>query len=228
VSSYIIGELEELYSEELIIGVDEAGVGSLAGPMTAAAVIMDPMNLGNGIKDSKKVSGHKRVRLGEMIKEKALYIGTCLISHLEVDSLGMRRASDRVKSRAAQQVLDQLAIDGVTMRPIVLVDGELFISGLRKVRQYPYPKGESRSWNIAAASIIATNTYEEWIHEVAEERWPRYGFSYHKGYGTREHMEKLLMYGPCPIHRRCLSPIRELLGEDKKIPHSRVDRLSSR
>lgn len=208
-SIYSLTELEERFPEELLIGVDEAGVGALAGPMTASAVIMDPLLPVPGINDSKRLSPSKRESIAEKIKRDALYYSVCLVSHTEVDSLGIKRASDMAKRRAVQAVLEKLLFDQVQMKPLVLVDGDLFITGLGRVSQRAFPKGDNRSVNIAAASVLAKVEHDAWMNMIAK-KYPRYLFQDHKGYGTQYHMEKLANYGPCPIHRRCLDLIRQM------------------
>ena len=210
-SSYRLGEIEDLYPEELLIGVDEAGTGALAGPMAAAAVVWDMLLSPNGINDSKKLTEVRRASLAQQIKDEALYVGCCMLGNKEIDTLGMKRAGERARRKAVLDVLDQMAEDGVTAPTMVVVDGDFLIGGIGRVRQKSFPKGDQRSWSIAAASIIAKECRDDWMRKIGATRHTGYGFRKHHGYGTRMHMEKLLALGPCDIHRRCMKPIRALL-----------------
>ena len=223
-STTYLGELEDKFPDELIIGVDEAGVGPLAGPLTAAAVVLDLLLPTMGINDSKKLAAHKRGTLAKRIRSEALFLGECMIPSTEVDSLGVGRASSLAKLRAVQMVLDQLAVSSVTMPPLVLVDGDIPLHGLR-VRQHAFTKGDARSWSIAAASIIAKEMHDDWMRGTAHRKWPEYGFDQHMGYGTQDHLCKLVLHGPCPIHRVTFRPVSEMVPKGpKQFPGSRLAR----
>jgi ribonuclease HII len=175
---------------EVICGVDEAGRGPLAGPVCAAAVIL-PRGLEiSGLNDSKKLTDKRRRELMPIIKEQALAYGIAFASHEEIDEINILQATFLAMERA----LEQLKI-----RPeLALIDGN---------RQKDFGinvetviKGDSRSANIAAASVLAKVTRDDYMEAMATE-YPGYGFEIHKGYGTKAHYEALRNLGPSPIHR---------------------------
>ena len=175
---------------EVICGVDEAGRGPLAGPVCAAAVIL-PRGLEiSGLNDSKKLTDKRRRELMPIIKEQALAYGIAFASHEEIDEINILQATFLAMERA----LGQLKI-----RPeLALIDGN---------RQKDFGinvetviKGDSRSANIAAASVLAKVTRDDYMEAMATE-YPGYGFEIHKGYGTKAHYEALRNLGPSPIHR---------------------------
>ena len=175
---------------EVICGVDEAGRGPLAGPVCAAAVIL-PRGLEiPGLNDSKKLTDKRRRELMPIIKEQAIAYGIAFASHEEIDEINILQATFLAMERA----LEQLKI-----RPeLALIDGN---------RQKDFGinvetviKGDSRSANIAAASVLAKVTRDDYMEAMATE-YPGYGFEIHKGYGTKAHYEALRNLGPSPIHR---------------------------
>jgi len=183
-----------------ICGVDEAGRGPLAGPVCAAAVILPPELEIPGLNDSKKLSDKKRRALYDIIIKEAVAYGIAMASEQEIDEINILQATFNAMERA----MDQL-----TVKPaLALIDGN-------RERPFPVPvmtvvKGDSRSANIAAASILAKVTRDRLMEEMAE-RYPQYGFEIHKGYGTKAHYAALREYGPCPIHRRTF--LRKFYGE---------------
>ena len=175
---------------EVICGVDEAGRGPLAGPVCAAAVILPKGLEIPGLNDSKKLTDKRRRELMPIIKEQALAYGIAFASHEEIDEINILQATFLAMERA----LEQLKI-----RPeLALIDGN---------RQKDFGinvetviKGDSRSANIAAASVLAKVTRDDYMEAMAAE-YPGYGFEIHKGYGTKAHYEALRNLGPSPIHR---------------------------
>ena len=175
---------------EVICGVDEAGRGPLAGPVCAAAVILPKGLVIPGLNDSKKLTDKRRRELMPIIKEQALAYGIAFASHEEIDEINILQATFLAMERA----LEQLKI-----RPeLALIDGN---------RQKDFGinvetviKGDSRSANIAAASVLAKVTRDDYMEAMATE-YPGYGFEIHKGYGTKAHYEALRNLGPSPIHR---------------------------
>ena len=175
---------------EVICGVDEAGRGPLAGPVCAAAVILPKGLEIPGLNDSKKLTDKRRRELMPIIKEQALAYGIAFASHEEIDEINILQATFLAMERA----LEQLKI-----RPeLALIDGN---------RQKDFGinvetviKGDSRSANIAAASVLAKVTRDDYMEAMATE-YPGYGFEIHKGYGTKAHYEALRNLGPSPIHR---------------------------
>lgn len=185
---------------DIVCGVDEAGRGPLAGPVCAAAVIL-PRDLQiEGLNDSKKLTDKRRRALFDVITAQAVSYGIAFASEQEIDEINILQATFLAMRRA----LDQLS-----MRPaIVLIDGNRETDFGLPVRTIV--KGDSLSANIAAASVLAKVTRDDFMLEQAQ-RYPQYGFDIHKGYGTRAHYEALRQYGPCPIHRR--SFLKKFYGE---------------
>ncbi len=188
----------------LVAGVDEAGRGPLAGPVVAAAVILDKQNLPAGLNDSKKLSANKRNELKHIIVGKAI-IGIGIAEPEEIDRINILQASLVAMQRAVYE-LDK--------RPdMILVDGN-------HCPDFGLPaksviKGDSKSLSIAAASIIAKTVRDE-IMQYADNRITGYGFSGHKGYPTKIHRQALEKLGISPIHRRSYSPVRALLTNNNK------------
>lgn len=191
--------MEEGFS--LICGVDEAGRGPLAGPVCAAAVILPPNLELEGLNDSKKLSEKRREALYPLICEQALAYGIAFASEQEIDELNILQATFLAMRRAVGQL---------GRKPdLALVDGnrEPDFGGI-PVRTII--KGDSRSANIAAASILAKVTRDRFMLEQ-DAVYPQYGFAVHKGYGTQKHYAALREFGPCPIHRR--SFLKKFYGE---------------
>ncbi|MBQ8514896.1 MAG: ribonuclease HII [Ruminococcus sp.] len=189
---------EELYAYDaqlrqaypLLCGVDEAGRGPLAGDVYAAAVILDPMQPIEGINDSKKLTEQKRELLFEEICQKARAFCIAVGTLEEIETLNILGAT---------MLAMQRAVAGLSETPdYVLVDGnrkpKLNVSAQTVV------KGDANSASIAAASILAKVARDRNLREL-DEMYPQYGFSKHKGYGTKAHYEALLEYGPSPVHR---------------------------
>lgn len=187
---------------QLICGVDEAGRGPLAGPVCAAAVIL-PRDLEiPGLNDSKKLSDARRRELFPIIQAQALAYGIGFASHEEIDQINILQATFLAMRRA----LEQLKI-----KPdLALIDGNRQTDFGIKVETVV--KGDSRSANIAAASVLAKVSRDDVMLELAQQ-YPEYGFDIHKGYGTRAHYDALRRCGPCPIHR--MSFLRKFYGQDK-------------
>ena len=185
---------------DIVCGVDEAGRGPLAGPVCAAAVIL-PRDLQiESLNDSKKLTDKRRRALFDVITAQAVSYGIAFASEQEIDEINILQATFLAMRRA----LDQLSV-----RPaIALIDGNRETDFGLPVRTIV--KGDSLSANIAAASVLAKVTRDDFMLEQAQ-RYPQYGFDVHKGYGTRAHYEALRQYGPCPIHRR--SFLKKFYGE---------------
>lgn len=184
----------------VICGVDEAGRGPLAGPVCAAAVILPVGHEIPGLDDSKKLSDKRRRELMPVIKEKALAYGVAFATHEEVDEINILQATFLAMERALQQL---------DIQPeLALIDGNRQKDFGIKVETVV--KGDSRSANIAAASILAKVTRDDYMEEMAK-LYPQYGFDIHKGYGTKAHYDALRTYGPCPIHR--MTFLKKFYGE---------------
>ena len=176
---------------EIVCGIDEAGRGPLAGPVCAAAVIL-PRDLEiEGLNDSKKLSDKRRRVLFDEITAQAVTYGIAFATEQEIDEINILQATFLAMRRALAQLSIQPSI--------ALIDGNRETDFGLPARTIV--KGDSLSANIAAASILAKVTRDEFMLEQAK-LYPEYGFDIHKGYGTKAHYEALRKYGPCPIHRR--------------------------
>jgi ribonuclease HII len=184
----------------LIAGVDEAGRGPLAGPVVAAAVILDELNPISGLADSKKLTPLRREKLFDEIRAKALCCSIAQASVEEIDELNILQATLLAMRRA---------VEGLRLKPAkVLVDGNrLPVLG---VLAEAIIKGDSLVPAISAASILAKVHRDRWCVEY-HQQFPQYGFATHKGYGTAEHMAALREHGACPQHRKTFSPVAEVL-----------------
>ena len=184
-----------------IAGIDEVGRGPLAGPVTAAAVVMPeeiPETWFGLIRDSKQVSAERREFACEQIYLHAWAVGVGSASSTEIDSIGIVPATRLAMTRALDDLdtaPDHLLIDALELPDVDLP-------------QTPIIKGDAISISIAAASIVAKVTRDRLMAESFEPRHPGYGFARNKGYGTAEHMEALRTLGPCPIHRYSFAPVR--------------------
>jgi len=195
-----------------VVGVDEAGRGPLAGPVVAAAVILSADFSEDNwpqLNDSKQVSAIHRAQLFERIQS-TLEWGIGVIDAPTIDEINIRQASWRAMQLAVSDLIAR-ARSGV-LRPIhfVLIDGLGYGPG-----PWPYEpivKGDSKSFSIAAASIIAKQTRDRLMEEYARE-YSGYGFEQHKGYGTAAHLKALQELGPCAIHRQTFAPVRKAIAD---------------
>lgn len=180
-----------------VAGVDEVGRGPLAGPVAAAAVILDPDRLPDGLDDSKAMSPKARESAFERILSNALAVSLAFVPASEIDASDIRRATLIAMARA---------VAGLSLPPVyVLVDG-------RDLPQLPCPgqaivKGDAMCLSIAAASIVAKVARDAAMARLAE-LYPAYGFETNVGYGVRRHLEALAKFGPTPYHRMSFSPLR--------------------
>lgn len=183
----------------IVCGVDEAGRGPLAGPVCAAAVILPPNADIPGLNDSKKLSDKRRRELFPVIKEQAIAYGIAFADHKEIDTINILQATYLAMERAISQL---------SVRPdLALIDGN-------RAKDFGLPTetvvhGDSLSASIAAASILAKVTRDDYMLEMASV-YPEYGFEVHKGYGTKAHYAALAEHGPCDIHR--MSFLKKLYG----------------
>jgi len=197
--SYRVGDVERWARRNQVhclMGVDEAGKGPLAGPVVAAAVILPPRARLPGLNDSKKLNERQREALFPMIQARATAVGTGIVSAQKIDEIGIQPAT-----YAAMTAAIQGALESGIVPTLIAVDGHLQIPKL-SLPQRAFIKGDGRSRNIAAASIIAKVTRDRLMGSF-HEQWPEYDFQKHKGYGTRAHRDAIRKLGPCPIHRRC-------------------------
>jgi ribonuclease HII len=185
----------------LIAGVDEAGRGPLAGPVVAAAVILDELQPIKGLADSKKLTALKRERLFDEIRAKAL---CCSIAEASVEEI------DRLNILQATLLAMQRAVAGLRLKPSkVLVDG----NRLPKLDMLAEAivKGDALIPAISAASILAKVHRDRWCAELHQQH-PQYGFDAHKGYGTAQHLAALREHGACPEHRKTFAPVTNVLA----------------
>lgn len=180
----------------LMAGVDEAGRGPLAGPVVAAAVILDDTKRINGLADSKVLTPLQRDKLYDRIREKALCCGVGEASVEEIDTLNIFHATMLAMRRA---------VEGLRLKPVkVLVDGNRLPR--LDVLSEAIVGGDAKVKSISAASIIAKVTRDRMLQQL-HEQFPQYGFAAHKGYGTPEHLLALRVHGPCVHHRRFFAPV---------------------
>ncbi len=181
---------EEGYT--LVCGVDEAGRGPLAGPVFAAAVILPPDTIIEGVNDSKKLSEKKRDALFDTIREKALAYGIAAADHSEIDDINILQATFLAMRRAVamlEPAPDLIIVDGNRLPPDLPAEGRTLV------------KGDALCHSIACASILAKVSRDRFMLAMAEQ-YPQYQFEKHKGYGTAAHIAALREHGMCPIHRR--------------------------
>ncbi len=186
---------------EYICGVDEAGRGPLAGPVCAAAVILHPNQIIEGVNDSKKLTEKKREALFGVIKKDALAYSIAFATVEEIEEMNILNATMLAMRRAVEGLevpADYAMIDGNRLPPLD-IPCEYVI------------KGDAKSASIAAASILAKVSRDRLCYEYAV-KYPQYGFEKHKGYGTKAHTEAILEYGPCEIHR--MSFLKKLLNKN--------------
>jgi ribonuclease HII len=185
-----------------LCGVDEAGRGPLAGPVVAAAVMLDPGRRIDGLRDSKKLSAAARERLAEMIRREAVAWCVGEASVAEIDALNILRATMLAMHRA---------VAGLPRAPDdVWVDGN-------RCPEWPWRsqavvKGDDKVAAIAAASILAKTERDRFMRRV-HDAYPEYGFDRHMGYGTAAHLDALKAHGACPQHRRSFSPVKQVLDQ---------------
>lgn len=201
-----------MVDHELTAGVDEAGRGPLAGPVVAAAVVLDPLFPIDGLRDSKKLSAAHRERLAVLIRERAYAWSVGRADAGDIDRINILQATLLAMARA---------VAGLPTPPRhVLVDGlhcprlpcsvEAVVGGDRRIA------------SISAASILAKVTRDAEMVQL-DRRYPQYGFRRHKGYPTVEHREALLQHGPCPIHRRTFAPVRSSIEASSVKPGGRLN-----
>lgn len=183
----------------LLAGVDEAGRGPLAGPVVAAAVILDDLAPIRGLADSKALTALRRDRLYDEIRAKALCVSVAEASVEEIDRINILQATMLAMRRAVEGLrlpAQRVLVDGNRV-PVLRVPAEAIV------------KGDAKVPAISAASIIA-KVHRDRLCAGLHERWPQYGFDGHKGYPTPVHLEALRRHGPCEAHRRSFAPVREV------------------
>lgn len=194
-------------SVKLIVGIDEAGRGPLAGPVYAAAVVFPRSFRSKDINDSKKLSPKKREELFSLIKEKALGYGIASVSAAKIDEINIYEATKVAMKEALFQIkvpydlviTDAMPLKGLSKPVVALI------------------KGDAQCLNVAAASILAKVSRDHYMDEL-DKKYPQYDFKKHKGYGTKEHLEALGKYGPIEgVHRKTFGPVAAYYSEQTKL-----------
>lgn len=201
------GNLSSLYSFDeqvrtefpIIAGLDEAGRGPLAGPVVAAAVILPPGLRIDGLRDSKQVPEGERKKIFWEISARAVAVGTGVV---DADVI------DRINILESTKLAMKLALVDLKTRPDILLIDAVKLQGM-PLAQKSIIKGESVSASIAAASIIAKVVRDDIMHDC-HEKYPLYNFRSHKGYSTKEHMDAIVRYGPCPVHRKTFRKVADV------------------
>ncbi|RMD85110.1 MAG: ribonuclease HII [Candidatus Dadabacteria bacterium] len=185
-----------------VAGVDEVGLGPLAGPVVAAAVVfpIDPPVL--EVADSKRLTARKRERLDAEIRKHAAAVAIGVVEVHDVDRLGVREAGVEAMRRA---------VVGIDPPPDYLLVDACRIPGV-SIAQSAFAKADSFIFSVAAASIVA-KVFRDHLMRELDRTFPGYGFGAHMGYGTRQHIRALARLGPSPVHRRSFEPVRRLLGQ---------------
>ena len=182
-----------------VAGVDEVGRGPLAGPVVAAVVILDPDNIPEGLNDSKKLNEARREEMFSEILASSHVAWTSLNAQT-IDQINIREAALAAMVRSVQSLElapDHVLIDGRDIPPALIHVGKAYV------------KGDARSVSIAAASIVA-KVIRDRMMKRAECEFPGYGFASNKGYAAKVHLEAIKTLGPCPLHRKSLSPLRQM------------------
>lgn len=201
----------------VIAGIDEAGRGPLAGPVVAAACVFPEDVFLAGVNDSKQLTPKKRAELFDQIKsDSRIQYAVGVVSHQEIDNINIYQATIRAMLEAVSQLPctpDFLLVDGLQLPHPSIATKKIV-------------EGDCKSYSIAAASIIAKETRDQIMCEL-HEQWPQYGFHKHKGYGTKQHLDALSKYGPCPIHRFSFEPIKSIGGNNDSCLNEETRLLSS-
>ena len=187
----------------LVAGMDEVGRGPLAGPVCAAAVVLERARIPSGLDDSKKLASERREALYEDILDRALCVGVAFASPAEIDRINIRQATHLAMRRALaglSTVPDYVLVDGNDLPPCLVCKGETLV------------KGDASSASIAAASIVAKVTRDRLMRRLCAQH-PVYGFSRHVGYPTRDHLAALASHGACAFHRMTFAPLRVYVGD---------------
>ncbi len=197
----------------LVVGIDEAGRGPLAGPVTAAAVVLDLNDLSPAwlltLDDSKKLTAARRDRAFDAILANARAYSIVAVEHTTIDEINILQATIRAMELALKEICEKLTV----MPDCVFIDGNRPIH--TDLVQRTVVKGDGRSLHIAAASILAKVTRDRMMEEH-DRIWPEYGFAKHKGYPTKAHRAAIVEHGPCIIHRLSFGGVREHIDRLRK------------
>lgn len=205
----MLNKEKEFYSSscKLIVGVDEAGRGPLAGPVFAAAALFAQDFEDDLIDDSKKLTAKKREALFDIIKEKALAYGIASVSADDIDKYNIYEATKICMKKAIEQI-------GIDYDLIITDAMPLYVKNKKVIAMI---KGDAQCLNVAAASILAKVSRDRYMDEL-DKQYPEYGFAKHKGYGTKAHIDAINKYGPIDhVHRKTFAPIKYLLDDSPKL-----------
>lgn len=190
-SMYVYEEEYKNKGFEFVGGTDEAGRGPFVGPVCAACVVLKEDFYIPGLNDSKKISEKYREELFDIICGQSVSYGIAMVDNLTIDEINILNATKKAMADA---------IELMEVRPDFLLTDFVQLNNV-DIPQLPLVKGDSKSASIAAASVLAKVTRDRYMRE-ADKLYPQYGFLKNKGYGTKQHIEALLEYGPCPLHRK--------------------------
>jgi len=189
------------------VGVDEAGRGALAGPVVAAAVVLDRSSIPSGVNDSKQLSPRKRIQLRDEITASAVAWSVGIVDAATIDQINILQATFMAMHVAIDRCVQHL--DAETCKPHLLIDGNRFTQ--HKLPYTTVVHGDAISPSIAAASILAKTTRDLLMINELHKMYPQYGFDVHKGYGTAIHRNAIITFGTCPEHR--ISFLKNIVGK---------------
>jgi ribonuclease HII len=192
--------------DRAVVGIDEVGRGALAGPVTVAAVVLHPIRLPAGVRDSKRLTPVRRERVAAAVHEVAL-IGLGRASNDEIDEVGLATALTRAVRRAYDAVM---ATPGAPTDPLVLIDGPHDLLRVDGVEVATLVRGDAAAISIAAASVVA-KVDRDMMMAAVDPEYPEYGFARNRGYASPEHLAALTRRGPCALHRQSWAPIARLV-----------------
>jgi len=191
-----------------VVGIDEAGRGPLAGPVCAGAVMINEgSNISEFVRDSKKMTEKKREQAFEFIVGNSLAFGICMIGPEKIDRYGIQVAVKMAMEGALRELESMLG----KKAQYLIIDGNN-VESIEGYSQLKIKSGDLNHYSISCASILAKVTRDRYMKDISK-KYPNYGFEKHVGYGTKIHMEALQKYGPCSIHRRSFSPIKEMVND---------------
>ena len=202
--------IENTYKNLVVVGIDEAGRGPIAGPVVAACAILNQADFPIEINDSKKLSKTQRQKIFLELKNKAKF-GVGIVDEKIIDQINILQATKLAMHRSYLDLCQKYEISP----QIILVDGNFspFVKQDKIIEILPIIKGDQKSLSIAAASIIAKETRDEIMNEL-DKKYPQFGFAKHAGYPTKFHLEKVEEFGICEFHRKSFAPIKSMLHEN--------------
>jgi ribonuclease HII len=204
-----------------IAGVDEAGRGPLAGPVVACAVDLPKDHGIIGLNDSKILSAETRQKLSPLIQQRAIACEVGVVSVEVIDSINILQAT-LLAMRQCIEKIDEKMFLVQKMLMGVLIDGNRLPPMSMQLKAHAIVDGDALFEPIMAASIVAKHT-RDCIMQDYDKQFPLYGFAQHKGYATKSHRDKILRFGPCAIHRKTFSPIKEILSNAQQNPSHRAE-----